>query len=117
VTPGVVVLAAALAGFGARSVWPKAAPPTTAQAAIPVYSAQVIRTDVKQRQVEPGTIGYQGTCSVADELPAGVITALPRAGQILTRGQVLYRIAHPGLARHRPGQHPRSGHQGTRREP
>jgi Putative peptidoglycan binding domain len=92
-TPGAVVLAAALAGFGARSVWPKAVTLATTQAAIPVYSAQVVRTDVKQRQVVPGTIGYQGAYSVADELPAGVITALPRAGQIVTRGQVLYQVA------------------------
>ena len=93
VTPGVVVLAAALAGFGARSEWPKAAPPATTQAAIPVSSAPVVRTDVRQRQVASGTIGYRGAYSVADELPAGVITALPRAGQILTRGQVLYQVA------------------------
>ena len=93
VTPCAVVLAAALAGFGARSVWPKAVPPAITQAAIPVSSAQVVQTDVKQRQVVPGTIGYRGAYTVADELPAGVITALPRAGQILTRGQVLYRVA------------------------
>jgi Putative peptidoglycan binding domain len=93
VTPGAVVLAAALAGFGARSVWSEAFPRATTQTAIPVYSAQVVQTDVRQRQIVPGTIGYQGAWSVADELRAGVITALPRAGQVLTRGQVLYRVA------------------------
>jgi hypothetical protein len=88
-----VVLAAALAGYGARTLWPKAAAQMTAQAAVPVYHAQVVRADVRQRQVVPGTIGYQGSYSVADTLPAGIITALPRPAQVIARGQVLYQVA------------------------
>ena len=93
ITPGAVVLAAALTGYGARTLWPKAAPPAATQTAVPVYSAQVVRTDVKQRQVVPGTLGYQSSYSVADALPPGVITALPRPGQVISRGQVLYQVA------------------------
>jgi hypothetical protein len=92
-TPGAVVLAAALAGFGARSLWPKAAAQTAAQASVPVSAAQVVRTDVAERQAVAGVIGYQGSYSVVNELPPGVITALPRPGQVITRGQALYQQA------------------------
>jgi hypothetical protein len=92
-TPAAVVLAAALAGFGARGLWPKAATPNTTQAAVPVSTAQVVRTDVAERQAVAGVIGYQGSYSVVNELPAAVITALPRPGQIITRGETLYQQA------------------------
>jgi peptidoglycan hydrolase-like protein with peptidoglycan-binding domain len=51
-----------------------------------------VRTDVAERQVVPGTLGYRGTFSVSNELPAGIITWLPAAGQVIRRGQALYRI-------------------------
>lgn len=91
--PGVVVLAATLSGFGARGLWPRAAAQSSAQPSVPVSTAQVVRTDVAQRQAVAGLIGYQGSYSVVSELPAGVITALPRPGQTLTRGETLYRQA------------------------
>lgn len=91
--PGVVVLAATLSGFGARGLWPRATAQSAAQPAVPVGTAQVIRTDVAERQAVAGVIGYQGSYSVVNELPAGVITAVPRPGQTLTRGETLYRQA------------------------
>ncbi len=92
VLPSAIILAAALTGFGARSLWsrPVAQPPA---AAVPVSAAQVVRTDVAQRQVVSGTIGYQGAYSVVNELPAGIVTAVPQSGQVVTRGQALYQIA------------------------
>ncbi len=92
--PGAVVLAAALTGFGARGLWPKAAAQDTMQAAVPVSTAQVVRTDVAQRRAVPGTIGYQGSYSLVNELPGGIVTALPRAGQVITRGEPLYQLSN-----------------------
>jgi peptidoglycan hydrolase-like protein with peptidoglycan-binding domain len=91
-TPGAAMLAAVLIGFGARDLWPKTAPQPAANA-VPVSVAHVVRTDVAQRQVESGTLGYQGSFSVVNELPAGVLTWLPSPGQVVRRGHALYRLA------------------------
>lgn len=91
--PSAAVLAAALVGFGARSLWPKAASQPAAAAAVPVSAAAVVRADVAQRQVVSGTLGYQGSFNVVNELPGGVLTWLPSPGQMIRRGHVLYRLA------------------------
>jgi hypothetical protein len=94
-TPSAALLAAALIGFGTRSLWPKAAgQPEAAAASVPVSVAQVVRTDVAQRQVDSGTLGYRDSFSVVNELPAGVLTWLPAPGQIVRRGHPLYRLAN-----------------------
>jgi hypothetical protein len=94
-TPSAAMLAAVLIGFGARDLWPKAAAgQSPANAAVPVSVAQVVRTDVAQRQVDSGTLGYQGSFSVANELPPGVLTWLPSPGQVIRRGHALYRLAN-----------------------
>ena len=89
------MLAAVLIGFGVRDLWPKAAAAgqLTTNATVPVAATQVVRTDVAQRQVVPGTLGYQGSFGVVNELGAGVITWLPAPGQVVRRGQVLYQLA------------------------
>jgi hypothetical protein len=92
-TPSAAMLAAVVIGFGARNLWPKSAGQPAARPAVPVSVAQVVRTDVAQRQVVSGTLGYQGSYSVVSELPAGVITWLPGPGQVITRGHALYRLA------------------------
>jgi peptidoglycan hydrolase-like protein with peptidoglycan-binding domain len=92
--PAGVVLATAAAGFTIRGFWPmtpsSAASPSAS--AVPVSTGRVVRTDVAERQVVPGTLGYRGTFSVSNELPAGIVTWLPTAGQVIRRGQALYRI-------------------------
>jgi peptidoglycan hydrolase-like protein with peptidoglycan-binding domain len=92
--PAGVVLATAAAGFTIRGFWPmtpsSAASPSAS--AVPVSTGRVVRTDVAERQVVPGTLGYRGTLSVSNELPAGIVTWLPAAGQVIRRGQALYRI-------------------------
>ncbi len=92
--PAGVVLITAAAGFTFRGFWPMT--PSSAMSAsasaVPVSSAKVARTDVAQRQVVSGTLGYRGTFSVSNELPPGIITWLPAAGQVIYRGQALYRI-------------------------
>jgi hypothetical protein len=92
-TPSAAMLAAALIGFGARTLWPKSAAQPTADAAVPVSVATVVRTDVAQRQAVTGTLSYQGAYSVVNELTAGVLTSLPHPGQVVTRGHALYRLA------------------------
>jgi putative peptidoglycan binding protein len=92
-TPSAAMLAAALIGFGARTLWPKSAARPAADAAVPVSAAAVVRTDVAQRQAVAGTLSYQGAYSVVNELAAGVLTWLPHPGQVVTRGHALYRLA------------------------
>ena len=92
--PAGVVLVTAAAGFTFRGFWPMT--PSSAgsapASAVPVSTATVARTNVAERQVVSGTLGYRGTFSVSNELPAGIITWLPAAGQVIRRGQTLYRI-------------------------
>ena len=92
-TPGAAMLAAVLIGVGARNLWPSAAGQPAANAAVPVSVAAVVRTDVAQRQAVSGTLSYQGSYSVVNELPGGVLTWLPSPGQVIRRGHALYRLA------------------------
>jgi peptidoglycan hydrolase-like protein with peptidoglycan-binding domain len=86
------VALAAAAGFAARGLSGPAPPGTSAQN-VPVSTATVVRTDVSARQLVAGTLGYRGAFSVIDELGAGIITWLPSAGSIVTRGQMLFQVA------------------------
>jgi hypothetical protein len=92
--PSGAMLAAILIGFVARDLWPKAAAQATANAAVPTSVATVVRTDVAQRQVVPGTLGYQGSFTVVNELPAGVLTWVPGTGQTIRSGHPLYKLAN-----------------------
>jgi peptidoglycan hydrolase-like protein with peptidoglycan-binding domain len=56
-----------------------------------VATAPVVRTDLSARQLVAGTLGYQGTFTVASEL-AGIITALPAAGDIVRRWQPVFAV-------------------------
>jgi HlyD family secretion protein len=91
--PSAVMLAAVLIGFGARSMWPRSASSAHSDAPVPVSTARVIRTDVEQRLNVAGMIGYQGSYSVVNELPAGITTWVPGPGQVILRGQAAYRLA------------------------
>ena len=84
---------AAVIGFGARSLWPRPASPAQQDAVVPVSVAHLVRTDVAQRQVVAGTLGYQGSYSVVNELPAGIVTWVTGPGRVIARGQALYRLA------------------------
>ena len=92
--PSVAMLAAVLIGFAARDLWPRAAAQVTANAAVPTSVATVVRTDVAQRQVVPGTLGYQGSYTVVDQVPAGVLTWVPSTGEVVRRGHPLYKLAN-----------------------
>jgi HlyD family secretion protein len=84
---------AAAAGFAARELWPGATRSAAATAAVPVAAAAVVRTDVSQRQVVAGTLGYLGAYSAIDESGPGIVTWLPPAGGVVRRGQALFALA------------------------
>jgi peptidoglycan hydrolase-like protein with peptidoglycan-binding domain len=86
------VACAAAAGYAGHQVWPATAH-LTRPAAVPVSTAQVVRTDLAARQVVAGTLGYQGAFSVVSQLGAGVLTALPAPGDIIGRGQPLFALS------------------------
>jgi peptidoglycan hydrolase-like protein with peptidoglycan-binding domain len=89
---------AATAGFAGRGLWAGAGRPAAATAPVPVSAAAVVRTDVSERQVVPGILGYQGAFSVIDESGQGIVTWLPPAGAVLRRGQVLCQVAGRDVA-------------------
>lgn len=91
---GAAMVTALLVGFGARGLWPRPGAPGAQQnAPVPVATARVVRAAVAERQDVAGTIGYQGSYSVVNELPAGICTWAPGAGQVIRRGQAAYRLA------------------------
>src|SRR6185437_1652899 len=81
VTAGVVLAVTAGTGFAVRGLWPGAGAPATASAAVPVGTAAVTRTDVASEQDVAGTLGFRGSYRVVNELPAGIVTALPAPGR------------------------------------
>lgn len=87
------VALAAAAGFAARGIWTGQARPAVAGQNVPVSVAAVVRTNVSARQLVAGTLGYQGSFGIVDELGAGVITWLPGGGSLVRRGQALFQVA------------------------
>jgi hypothetical protein len=57
--------------------------------ASPASLATVTRRSLSSQQSESGTLGYAGELSVLNQA-RGALTALPRVGQIVSSGQVLY---------------------------
>jgi multidrug efflux system membrane fusion protein len=89
---GVVVLAlgtaaAAAAGFGFGGG--DAATPTTAD--LPPATAQVTRQTMLDTDEVNGDLGYGGKTTLAGRIP-GVVTKVPRAGDVISRGQPIYRV-------------------------
>jgi peptidoglycan hydrolase-like protein with peptidoglycan-binding domain len=85
------VALAAAAGFAARGVWPGGTHPPVAPA-VTVATALVVRTDLSARQLVAGTLGYQGSFTVASESGGGIVTWLPAEGDIVRRGQPLFAV-------------------------
>lgn len=91
----VAVLAAAgvtAAGLGplARGAAGTAAPASVDSTAATAL-ATVTRTTLSARTTEDATLGYSGTYNVVNQAH-GTLTALPAVGQLVKRGQVLYRV-------------------------
>jgi peptidoglycan hydrolase-like protein with peptidoglycan-binding domain len=79
-----LVLAGLVAACGAQ-------PPAGSASAVPTGTAPVIRTDITSTRQVPGTLMYSGSYTLTNQ-QAGIYTALPTPGAVITRGQVLYRI-------------------------
>ena len=82
----VLVVAAGVA------VWARGshAPPAP-RAFIPVQTVEITRTDLSTSRTLSGTLGY-GSPRVVKGGREGVVTSLPRPGQVMKRGTVMYKV-------------------------
>jgi len=93
--PRVVVAAAVVALLGVIA-WrvagasPRAAAPP---ADVTTATAPVTRGDAVERVRVAGVLSYDGGFEVVNLLPSGVLTAVPRPGTVIGRGQELFRIS------------------------
>jgi hypothetical protein len=100
----VVVLLAAGGLAMARGDLPGGPAAGAGTAEVPTATAGLVRTDVVERQLVAGRLGYDGRFAVLGQGPStgvdgrspGVLTRLPAAGALVARGQVLYEVdGHP----------------------
>jgi len=84
---GVVAARGGLIGAGGSH-----AAASASAAAITTSTATVTRGDVTARDQVSGTLGYDGSSTVVNQLPGGIVTWLPAAGAVIGRGQPLYRV-------------------------
>jgi hypothetical protein len=84
IAAGVAVAAVALAPGGGSAT---ASSPTSGTA-----TAAVVRTTLASSQQVSGTLERAGSYTVVAQQPAGTLTALPAAGTVIARGQVLFRL-------------------------
>ncbi len=59
--------------------------------AYPTSTATVARQDLSSQTQVPATLGYAGSYTVVDQAQ-GTLTSLPSVGQVVSQGQVLYRV-------------------------
>jgi hypothetical protein len=69
----------------------------SAPASVPTGTAAVVRTDLSTTTQVSGTLGYSGSYQVINELTSGTLTALPRPGTVIRRGQSLYEASGTGV--------------------
>jgi hypothetical protein len=73
-------------------VWARGAEaPPAPRAFIPVETAEITRTDLSTSRTLQGTLGY-GSPRVVKGGREGVVTSLPRPGQVLKRGTTAYKV-------------------------
>lgn len=94
-TFGVVALVAA-AGVGvtvATHLFTSQSPSNVDATSNPnqMSTATVSRQDLSSQTQVSATLGYAGSYSVVNQAP-GTLTSLPTVGQVITQGQVLYRV-------------------------
>lgn len=84
-----VVVAALIVGIAIVTAYAhKPAPPP---AAAQVSTATVVRTNLSNSQMLPGTLGF-GAASTVTGKGTGTVTSLPQAGVTILRGQALYGV-------------------------
>jgi peptidoglycan hydrolase-like protein with peptidoglycan-binding domain len=82
-----------LATAAGAAIWARGAgtPPAARAATIPVATLAVTRTDLSTSRTLHGTLGY-GDPRVVRGGREGIVTSLPRPGQVLRRNAVAYRV-------------------------
>ena len=86
-----VVLVAAVAGSGAVVYAHRGRAGTAADPPKPLPTVPVTRGDLVSSVQQPGQLGYLGSYQLIGGRP-GTITALPRVGQVIDRGQQVYAV-------------------------
>ena len=59
---------------------------------VPTSTAQVVRADIVSRRDVTGTLTYAGSYTVVNLASGGVYTSLAAPGDVISRGQALYRV-------------------------
>ena len=86
-----VVLVAAVAGTGAVVYANRGRAGTQSEEPKPLPTVPVTRGDLVSSVQQPGQLGYAGNYLLVGHR-AGTITALPRVGQVIDRGQQVYAV-------------------------
>lgn len=89
VAAGALLAAAGVVGWAVTRA-PAAAPVAGPQ--VRTTTAPVTRGDVAARVQVAGTLGFDGAYTVVNQLPGGVVTAVPAPGKVLVRGADLYAV-------------------------
>jgi peptidoglycan hydrolase-like protein with peptidoglycan-binding domain len=87
----VVVLAVVVAGVGAVLYATRARAGQPAAGMAPLPTVPVTRGDLVNSVQQPGLLGYAGTYQLIGHR-AGTVTAVPRTGQVIDRGQPVYAV-------------------------
>jgi hypothetical protein len=90
----VIILAAAGGWVAIRAA---AQGQAVAAGPVPTGTALVVRTSLAATTQVSGTLGYTGSYQVISEMAGGTLTALPRLGKVIRRGQNLYEADGAGV--------------------
>jgi peptidoglycan hydrolase-like protein with peptidoglycan-binding domain len=90
VVAGVLLAGAGMVGWAVTRA-PAAGP--TAAPQVRTTTVAVVRGDVTARVQLDGVLGFDGTYTVVNQLPGGVVTAVPAPGKAVVRGADLYAVA------------------------
>ncbi|MGI8335054.1 peptidoglycan-binding protein [Actinomadura scrupuli] len=95
VRAGAVVVAGVLVAAGSAGAWKATRRDPQRSSGTPsvrVTWAPVGRGDIVARIPLSGTLGYDGSFSVTNQLPPGVVTSAPKPGAVIRRGQRLFSV-------------------------
>jgi hypothetical protein len=81
-----------VAAVGGSLWWSPRHSSTKADAAVPVATATVVRTDLSTSIQLSGTLGFAGSYTVSVQGAPGTVTALPQPGQLISRGEPVYEF-------------------------
>jgi hypothetical protein len=83
--------AAVMAAWAAGAFSPGSPPAAGGRGALALATAAVAREDIAAVTPVAATLGYAGSWTVTGQ-GGGTLTLLPRPGQVISQGQVLYRL-------------------------